>query len=211
MGVIYFNEKTKNQQALVVSVNVKPHRQGEFFDLLKDLVKSSKKDEGCLSYNIYQDIEKPSNYLFHEVWANKEALAAHQKSPHFKYFSAKKDSMILGGMKVDRFERSEARMPKSSEGSFVLFARIKALQGKENELHKVLESLITPTMAEPGAEHYELHRHNQERNKFLFHETWTTVPHWDDHMKTKHLVDFLKIIDNYVDGGIVVTKTKQVL
>ncbi|MFI3267846.1 MAG: antibiotic biosynthesis monooxygenase [Rikenellaceae bacterium] len=210
MKTSYFNEKTKPQVALVVRTEVKPHRQIEFDGLLKDFVENSRKEPGCLSYNVYQDLEQPTIYIFHEVWATQDDLLKHRAAYNFKYYTAKKSHLVARNYGPGLFERSDAEFPQSSVGSLVLFAKIKALPGKETELAEILTDLIAPTTAEKGCEHYELHKSILDPLKFLFHETWTTVEDWNDHMETKHIKDLLEILDDYVDGGIDVTKAKQI-
>ncbi|MFI3262805.1 MAG: putative quinol monooxygenase [Rikenellaceae bacterium] len=211
MKTNYFNEKTKPEIALVVRTEVKPHRRVEFDGLLKDFVENSRKETGCLSYKVYQDLDNPNICIFHEIWATKDDLMTHRSDHNFKYYMAKKDHLVSRKYSPGLFERSNAANPESSKGSLVLFAKIKALPGKEAELEEILTSLIAPTIAEKGCEHYELHKSHLDPLKFLFHETWTTVEDWNEHMKTKHILDLLEIIDNYVDGGINVTKAKQIL
>ncbi len=50
---------------------------------LRALVGPSRKEEGCLAYNLYRSIDTPGALLLHEVWASREAHAEHTRLPHF--------------------------------------------------------------------------------------------------------------------------------
>jgi quinol monooxygenase YgiN len=40
-------------------------------------------DEGCMHYELYQDINNPRNLTFIEEWESMEALENHMAAPHF--------------------------------------------------------------------------------------------------------------------------------
>lgn len=207
---VYFNEETKAKPVIVARLEAKEGKTDELITLIEGVVKETRKEDGNLCYNVYQDIDVPTKFIIYEVWASDAALAKHSESAHLNAFKANKDTIVTGATTLATYERSIAPMPKSSPNSLVLFASINAKDGKAAELQAILESLIVPTLAEVGAEHYELHKLKGDENGFLYHETWTTVPTWDAHMLTPHLVEFLGVKDNYVGGDIGISRTKQI-
>lgn len=52
--------------------------------LYKELIAESRKEKGCLSYELYQDIENPRIMTMLETWENKASLDAHMASAHFQ-------------------------------------------------------------------------------------------------------------------------------
>lgn len=52
--------------------------------LYKELTAESRKEQGCLSYELYQDTENPCILTMLETWENKAALDAHSASAHFQ-------------------------------------------------------------------------------------------------------------------------------
>ncbi|WP_461204829.1 putative quinol monooxygenase [Clostridium sp. DL1XJH146] len=62
---------------------VKKDKVDEFKELCKELVASTLKEEGNISYELFQDIEDPTILTFIEEWENAEVLAIHAKSEHF--------------------------------------------------------------------------------------------------------------------------------
>src|SRR5213075_2414522 len=44
---------------------------------LRAMVSPTRREEGCLKYNLYRSVEAPSALLLHEVWASREAHTEH--------------------------------------------------------------------------------------------------------------------------------------
>lgn len=207
--VVYFNETTKNIPVVVNRLEAKEGQVEALKAQIGALVDSSRLEAGNLCYNVYQDQENLGKFIVYEIWESKEALKKHTDNPLVKSFNAD-TTYLVGAPTFEVYERSISEMPKSSANGLVLFAKINAIDGKATELQAVLESLIVPTLAEAGAEHYELHKLNGDVNGFLFHETWTTQAEWDAHMLTPHLVEFLGNQKSYVEGDINLSRTKLI-
>ena len=54
--------------------------------LLEKLVESSRKEIGCLQYDLHQSIENPNIFIFHEIWQNKEIFNLHNAQQYVKDF-----------------------------------------------------------------------------------------------------------------------------
>ena len=65
-------------------------------EALSSLVEPTRKEPGCLCYNLHQSKSDPTQFMFYEQWASKEALDAHGKTPHMR---------ALGGKLKDRTEK----------------------------------------------------------------------------------------------------------
>lgn len=59
-------------------------KTNEAIKLYEELVKESRKEEGCIEYNLYQDKNDKSILTVFEKWENEEALEKHKNSEHFK-------------------------------------------------------------------------------------------------------------------------------
>lgn len=53
-------------------------------DMCKKLVEASLKDEGCIDYGLYGELENPEILTFLEEWKDEKSLDAHLNSNHFK-------------------------------------------------------------------------------------------------------------------------------
>jgi quinol monooxygenase YgiN len=54
--------------------------------LLKTMVQSSKNEEGCLLYDIFQLKDEPKKFIVVESWADEKALDGHKRSAHYKHY-----------------------------------------------------------------------------------------------------------------------------
>jgi quinol monooxygenase YgiN len=68
---------------VVAKSKVKTNELEKYKDLVKFLIDETRKEEGCVSYDLFQDINNPSILTFIEEWKDEEALKRHMESKHF--------------------------------------------------------------------------------------------------------------------------------
>lgn len=84
------------KEAVTLIVQLRP-RDGQETLLeaeLRALVGPTRKEEGCLVYDLHRSAEGPSAFLLHEVWASREAHSRHTNTPHFLRWNARKDALL---------------------------------------------------------------------------------------------------------------------
>lgn len=72
-------------------------RQGQELLLeaeLRALIGPSRKEPGCLAFDLHGSVDQPGNYLLHEVWASRDAHSEHTHTPHFLRWDARKDALV---------------------------------------------------------------------------------------------------------------------
>jgi quinol monooxygenase YgiN len=88
----------KGAVILTAMVKAKPGQEDAVKQALLSLVEPTRKEPGCLCYNLHQSKADPTQFMFYEQWASKEDLSAHGKTPHMKALGAKlKDKTDKGG------------------------------------------------------------------------------------------------------------------
>jgi len=63
---------------------VKKEMKEQFKEKAAELVDLSNKEEGCISYNLYENMENNNIMAFIEEWKDKEAIRLHNNTEHFK-------------------------------------------------------------------------------------------------------------------------------
>jgi quinol monooxygenase YgiN len=63
---------------------------------LRALVSPTRKEDGCLRYDLHRSVDAPGALLLHEVWATREAHTEHTHSAHFLRWNARKDALLAG-------------------------------------------------------------------------------------------------------------------
>jgi len=62
--------------------------------LLMGLVAPSRKEPGCVQYDLHVDNKEAGHFLFYENWRSQAALDEHVATPHFKDFQARAASLV---------------------------------------------------------------------------------------------------------------------
>jgi quinol monooxygenase YgiN len=88
-----------NRELLTLFASMKALRgkEQELRQVLEDLVSASLNEEGCVNYDLHQDLDDPGSFHFYENWATPELWAEHNDSPHVTAFGARHDELLEGG------------------------------------------------------------------------------------------------------------------
>ena len=84
----------KNAVTLVVILRAKEGQESLLEAELRALIAPTRREEGCLTYDLHRAIEIPGALLLHEVWATREHHRLHTKTPHFLRWDARKDALL---------------------------------------------------------------------------------------------------------------------
>jgi len=74
------------QKMITAKVFIKPGKEADFISAPKMMTENSNKEEGCLSYMLYQDPYEKTNFIFVEKYKNQAAIDVHFATPYFKEF-----------------------------------------------------------------------------------------------------------------------------
>lgn len=92
----------------MIKVVAKSYAKGDMLEqvleLSKEMVAETVKEEGCIKYELFQDVKEPNVLIFIEEWESEEALNKHIASEHFK--------RIIPQINVLREKASEMNMCK---------------------------------------------------------------------------------------------------
>jgi quinol monooxygenase YgiN len=61
---------------------------------VRALAGPSRREEGCITFDLHRGVDAPDAFLLHEVWASREAHTEHMHTPHFLRWNARKDSLL---------------------------------------------------------------------------------------------------------------------
>lgn len=68
---------------VVAKNSVEEENIEEYLNLCKELVEETRKEEGCIKYELYQDEKDPTILTMIEEWESREALDKHMDAEHF--------------------------------------------------------------------------------------------------------------------------------
>ena len=90
---------------VVARMKAKPGKAIPLRQALEAIVAPSRKDAGCLNYDLHQSKEDPAQFLFHENWTSKTHLDAHLKQPHLQAFLAKANDLLAEPPQIGLWEK----------------------------------------------------------------------------------------------------------
>ena len=79
---------------VVATVTAKPDCVGQVKEELNRLIEPTRKEDGCVNYDLHQSKEDPAVFIFHENWDSEAHLGAHLETPHIKACQAALESII---------------------------------------------------------------------------------------------------------------------
>lgn len=84
-------------------ITVKPESIDQFISFAEIIIEASNLEQGCLVYNLYQEVGKPTNFIFYEVYENQDAVDFHNSTNHFKTFIAQITEILDGSPVIEVF------------------------------------------------------------------------------------------------------------
>jgi len=177
---------------VVAHLTANPGKQDDLLKLTRGLIEPTRKEAGCIRYELNQEIENPHAFTFAEKFSNRDAYTAHLKMRHIKQFAEQS---------IDLIENRRVRMHRelmpvtgntpdktgSDAAQIVVIAHFTAKPGKEEELSTFLRGLVEPTRREPGCIRYELNQDLDDPTAFSFVETFADRAGFDAHCRMPYI------------------------
>ena len=79
---------------VIAILKAQPGKEAVVKQELLALIAPTRKEAGCINYDLHQDEENPARFIFHENWASKEQLDAHLARPHLQALMAKAGELL---------------------------------------------------------------------------------------------------------------------
>jgi len=82
----------------------------------------------------------------------------------------------------------------------VIAAKLKAVEGKGDELEQEFRKLVPKVLKDPGTISYAVHRRVDASNEFFVYEKYESTEALKLHGSTEHFKEFSKAIASLLDG-----------
>jgi quinol monooxygenase YgiN len=92
-----------NSIRVVALMNVRPEKLDETLKAFDSLIAATRQEEGCITYELLQNVEDPNDLTFVEEWSSAEALHAHFETEHFKAVAARADELLATPPDIRRY------------------------------------------------------------------------------------------------------------
>jgi quinol monooxygenase YgiN len=67
---------------VIAVMNLAPGSAEDVKKAAEPLLEATRKENGCISYDLYQSVSDPDQMTFVEEWESRAAIDAHMKQPH---------------------------------------------------------------------------------------------------------------------------------
>jgi quinol monooxygenase YgiN len=71
---------------VVATLTVKPEMRAELISAARDAILATRKEEGCIAYDLHESVSDPNRLVFLEEWDSVERMPVHSKSEHMRAF-----------------------------------------------------------------------------------------------------------------------------
>lgn len=95
------------QITLIARVKAKQGLEETLKNELLALLEPTGKEAGCITYNLHQNSEDSSLFMFYENWTSQQALDDHLQTPHLKSFLTKADDLLDGPLDLTAWRMLE--------------------------------------------------------------------------------------------------------
>ena len=86
MGNSYFT--------VVAHIKAKPGQEQQVKEALLALVGPTRRESGCVRYDLHQSLENSGHFLFYEHWQNRRTLEDHLQQPHIQEFLRRSEVLL---------------------------------------------------------------------------------------------------------------------
>ena len=69
------------------------------------LIEPTRSETGCITYDLYQDQEDKSLFMFYESWEKKSDLEQHLQKPYIKSFMDRADELLAEPVTISLWEK----------------------------------------------------------------------------------------------------------
>merc|ERR1712228_342771 len=75
---------TPEPVCLIVQLEIQEDRVDDFLKAMTADMNGSRKEKGCLRFDLLRDPEASNKFVLYEVYKDADAVSSHREEPHFK-------------------------------------------------------------------------------------------------------------------------------
>ena len=83
----------------------RPGKETELRDALTALLRPTRAEPGCLTYDLHEGLGDPARLMMFETWESQAAIDGHMKSPHVQKFAPRVDGLCSEPPQIVTWER----------------------------------------------------------------------------------------------------------
>ena len=88
---------------IVVQIEPKPDKVEAFLELALFDAQNSRKEPGCLRFDVLKALDHPPRFAFYEVYKDEDAVKAHQQTEHYARWRREIEALQEVPRSADKF------------------------------------------------------------------------------------------------------------
>lgn len=80
---------------IVANIKAAPDKADLVRTELERLIDITRNENGCLQYDLHQDNDDPTHFMFYENWESRELWQNHMNAPHLKEYMAATEGAVV--------------------------------------------------------------------------------------------------------------------
>jgi quinol monooxygenase YgiN len=90
---------------VVAEMVAKPGKGDELKRHLLALVEPTRKEAGCVQYDLHQSTSQPERFVFYENWRSRDSLDRHLQTPHMVAFGGVAEQLLSEPARILTYTR----------------------------------------------------------------------------------------------------------
>jgi len=86
--------------SVMATLKAKAGQERKVKQELVKLLEATRKEKGCLNYDLHVDAEDPCTFIFYENWVSRMALANHMETEHFLHLRSLQAELFAEPTKI---------------------------------------------------------------------------------------------------------------
>jgi quinol monooxygenase YgiN len=99
----------EEQVVIVALVKAKAGFEDKVKEELLALIKPTKEEEGCIGYNLHEEVGNKTDFMFYEIWRSQKDIDAHFQTPHIKALIEKSAVLFEEPVTVTMWKRIDTQ------------------------------------------------------------------------------------------------------
>jgi len=93
------------QVTLLATFKARPGKEAELRKTLLALIPPTRKEDGCIDYDLHVATDDPSKLFFYENWTSKAHLEKHGETPHLQDLVKRLDELCAEPLQLTYWEK----------------------------------------------------------------------------------------------------------
>jgi quinol monooxygenase YgiN len=90
---------------VIATLKARPGQEPALEQALLDLIPTTRKEAGCLNYDLHRSTDDSRVFVFYENWTSQAALEAHLANAHLVAFGQKADALLSEPPQIVLFQK----------------------------------------------------------------------------------------------------------